>query len=125
MQYAALPRLRWKTAAPDPTRPGGRGRLKAVEEIHVATRLHRLVMDCNENLRDAVVVVTIRSGLGGMLNVEAAAPGPGRRVVRLLYLWDEIEPYIGLPPERFLAEILQPLATEGGVLRARMRAVRR
>jgi len=79
----------------------------------------------NEDLVNAVLVVTVEGGLGGFAHAKAVTPGAGRRIVRLRYDWDaEIVPNLGLSPRRLSAEVLAPMGAPGGVLRAMVREAR-
>lgn len=79
----------------------------------------------NPELLDAVFVVRLLGGLGDMIDVSVATPLPGRRLIRLLYLWQDIEPHVALSLRQLSAQVLARMATPGGVLRARVRHVRR
>ena len=90
----------------------------AIELLYHATAL-------NADLADAVLVVTVEGGLGGLAHARAVTPSVGRRIVRLRYDWDvEIVPHLGLRPRQLSAEVLAPMGAPGGVLRAMVREAR-
>ena len=79
----------------------------------------------NEDLGDAVLVVRLTGGLGGMIDHTAHTPLPGHRIIRLLYSWDRMVALGGgLSQVRFRSDVLQKLAEPGEVLRARVRHAR-
>lgn len=77
----------------------------------------------NEDLVDAVLVVTLRYGLMNA-EVTVSTPLPGRRIVRLLYVWSDIEPYLHMNPRDLMFDVLKKMTEPGGILRARVRHAR-
>jgi hypothetical protein len=77
----------------------------------------------NEDLADAVLVVRLDYGLAGG-HVSVSTPLPGRRIVRLRYVWSDIEPYLHMKPRDLSNDILTKMAQPGGILRARVRHAR-
>lgn len=78
----------------------------------------------NDDLADAVLIVTLAGGLGGFVRHTVSTPCPGRRLIRLLFDWDDITPSLGLRPRALSDQVLAAMTTPGGVLRAQVRHAR-
>lgn len=78
----------------------------------------------NQGLADAVLVVTLRGGLCGLVDLTVSTPLPGRRIVKLLYMWDDLEPHLHLKPVKVRDDVIAKMGLPGAVLRARVRHVR-
>lgn len=98
-----------------------------------ADRIARHVGWYNQPLADAIVIVRVEDlrPLPPMLFdtepcrwVEMASARCGRRIVRLLYLWETIEP-AARESATALADLITRLAQPGEVLRARIRSAAR
>lgn len=82
------------------------------------------VTEKNPDLSDAVLVVTLRGGLGGLIDLTVSTPLPGRRIVKLLYVWDDFEPHLHLKPIEIRDDVIAKWAEPGGALRAMVREAR-
>ena len=73
----------------------------------------------NEDLCDAVLVVLLKYGMHDSM-VCAATPLTGRRIMRLLYDWRDVEPHVHLNPAK-VRDVIAKMAESGNVFRARVR----